>query len=80
MTVEIQSFVIKGSFNILGLFFSFRLHGVLDKLRSVTTGKVYKNHVWVFLGAQILFTVISKLLFPGLSLVKKLLAMQETWV
>ena len=49
VTVEIQSFVIKGSFNILGLFFSFRLHGVLDKLRSVTTGKVYKNHVWVFL-------------------------------
>lgn len=48
-TVEIQSFMIKGSFNILGLFFSFRLHGVLDKLRSVTTGKVHKNHVWVFL-------------------------------
>ena len=32
---------------------------------------VYENRVWVFLGAQILFTVISKLLFPRLSLVKK---------
>lgn len=29
---------IKGGF----VFCLFRLHGVLDKLRSVTTGKIYK--------------------------------------
>ena len=47
----------------MGLFLSFRLHGVLDKLRSVTTGKAHKSHVWVFLEFAVMWLFFKSYLY-----------------